>query len=283
MNTEEIKVCAGIVLYNPDLNRLSENICSIIEQVNEVILIDNSSDNAKEIKEFLECFPHSVKYIRNEQNGGIAKALNQILDFAEQQGYEYFLTLDQDSVCNSGLIGIYEQIDLNNVAQITCRIVDRDNGEVDATDFNGKGFIEVDYCITSGCINSTAAIRCVGGYDEQLFIDGVDLDISLRLIKSGFKIIKVNFEGLTHELGEKKGKTKLVKTSNHTPWRNYYTRRNLIYVARKYYTGIGMHKRILKQIAYGIGAIILEDKKRERIKYNFKGIIDGIKMPIRQI
>ena len=278
MNTEDIKVCAGIVLYNPDLYRLSENICSIIDQVSEVILIDNSSANVKEIHEFLVKLPYSVKYIRNEQNGGIAKALNQILDFSEQQGYDFFLTMDQDSVCNAGLIDIYKQIDLNNVAQITCRIIDRDNGEVDATLFEGHKYIEVDYCITSGCINMTSALRQVGGYDEQLFIDG--LDISLRLKKSGYKILKVNFEGLTHELGEKSGKSKLIKTSSHTPWRNYYTRRNLIYVARKYYTGIQKHKRILLQIAYGLGAIVLEDKKRERIKYNFKGIVDGLKKPV---
>ena len=40
-----MKYIAGIVLYNPDLGRLKENIESICKQVDKVILIDNGSDN----------------------------------------------------------------------------------------------------------------------------------------------------------------------------------------------------------------------------------------------
>ena len=42
---------AGIVLYNPDIKRLEENISAIAPQVNELILIDNSSKNIDEIAE----------------------------------------------------------------------------------------------------------------------------------------------------------------------------------------------------------------------------------------
>ena len=41
---------AGIVLYNPDVERLHENINGIINQVDALILIDNGSDNIKEIE-----------------------------------------------------------------------------------------------------------------------------------------------------------------------------------------------------------------------------------------
>ena len=45
-----MKYIAGIVLYNPDLGRLKENIESICKQVDKVILIDNGSDNRREIE-----------------------------------------------------------------------------------------------------------------------------------------------------------------------------------------------------------------------------------------
>lgn len=280
-----MKVCAGIVLYNPDLKRLSENICSIINQVNEVILIDNASDNSNEIQEYLEGLQYSVEYVRNDHNGGIAKALNEILDFASQNGYEYFITLDQDSVCNSELVENYKRIIEDGVAQVTCRIVDRENGEVDKIEFRGKHIADVDYCITSGCINSVSAIKRVGLYDESLFIDGVDIDISLRLKKRGFSIKKIDYEGIVHELGEKgevnSTNKKAIKTSNHAPWRNYYARKNLIYIARKYYKGFEKHKRVWQQIIYGLGTILLEDKKLERIKFNVKGIFEGLIKPIK--
>lgn len=73
-----MKYIAGIVLYNPDLGRLKENIESICKQVDKVILIDNGSDNIREIedliKEYLNCI-----LLKNGENMGIAYALNQIL------------------------------------------------------------------------------------------------------------------------------------------------------------------------------------------------------------
>lgn len=276
-----MRICAGIVLYNPDIGKLNDNISSIIKQVDEIVLIDNASSNGNQIRKLINGFTKEIIYIRNDINKGVAKALNQIMDFAEKKNCEYFLTLDQDSICKEGLIEIYKRETYSDVAQITCRIVDRENGEVDAVSFKGSRCVEVDYCITSGCINNTIAVKRVGGFDEKLFIDGIDLDISLRLKKDGFHIIKVNFEGLIHELGEKTNKKKIIRTANHAPWRNYYTRRNIIYISRKYFKGFERHKRIVKQIAYGFGTILLEDKKRERIKYNVKGIIEGLTWPLQ--
>lgn len=66
-----MKYIAGIVLYNPDLGRLKENIESICKQVDKVILIDNGSDNIREIedliKEYLNCI-----LLKNGENMGIA-------------------------------------------------------------------------------------------------------------------------------------------------------------------------------------------------------------------
>lgn len=272
-----MKICAGIVLYNPDIDRLIENIDSINMQVKEIVLVDNASKNTQEIQDMILSKYPEIVYIRNKINEGIAKALNQILNYSEKNGYEAFLTLDQDSICNSELVEKYLRINCPQIGQISCRIIDRQNGEIDAIDFQGEDVKEIEYCITSGAINFTSAIKDVGGFEEKLFIDGVDLDISLRLKKNGYHVIKVNYAGIIHELGNCKDVAdRLIKTSNHVPWRNYYTRRNLIYVARKYYSGRKKIMLICKQVAYGFGAILLEDKKMERVKYNCKGIIHGL-------
>lgn len=278
-----MRVCAGIVLFNPKLNKLEDNIRAIIKQVDDVILIDNASDNIVEIENFLQKFNYKVDLIKNTKNEGIAAALNQILNYALTHEYEYFLTLDQDSICNSELICKYKDVISQNIAQLTCRIVDKENDELDKTVFCDDSLKNVDYCITSGCLNRVSAILKVGKFEESLFIDGVDLDISLRLRNSGYSIKKLNYVGLVHELGEKKNngcKYRVLKTSNHVPWRNYYARRNLIYVARKYYIGIEKYKRILIQVIFGIGAVLFEDKKLERLRYNLKGIIEGLNKKI---
>ena len=103
-----MKTCAGIVLYNPDINRLEENLKSILPQVDSVILVDNGSKNTVEIDEFtLQYVRSDVRLVRNAKNEGIAKALNQILDYAIQNEAEWFLTLDQDTVSYPGLIECY--------------------------------------------------------------------------------------------------------------------------------------------------------------------------------
>ena len=104
---EKTRICAGIVLYNPDIERLSENIDSIISQVDKVILVDNGSSNINEVKQ--NFCSDKISFIFNEKNKGIATALNQLAIEAGNSGYTWILTLDQDSVCQSGLIEKYKK------------------------------------------------------------------------------------------------------------------------------------------------------------------------------
>ena len=52
-NLIEMKVLAGITLYNPNIDRLKENIDAIYSQVAEVVCVDNESDDFKQIKQLL--------------------------------------------------------------------------------------------------------------------------------------------------------------------------------------------------------------------------------------
>mgnify|MGYP003311394843 CR=1 FL=1 len=73
-------IMAGIVLYNPEKKRLKENIDAIINQVDKIVLVDNGSDLTLDTKDFFGEASDKVVLIRNSENKGIAKALNQILE-----------------------------------------------------------------------------------------------------------------------------------------------------------------------------------------------------------
>ena len=45
------KIYAGIVTFNPDIERLKENVCAICIQVPEVVIFDNGSSNFVDIQE----------------------------------------------------------------------------------------------------------------------------------------------------------------------------------------------------------------------------------------
>lgn len=279
--------CAGIVLYNPSIVKLKENIIAIFDQVKKIVLVDNGSKNIEEIVQLVSCINTSDKIIliKNNENLGIGKALNQILDFADREGYEWFLSLDQDSICGPKLVERYisfiTQMPDLKIGQITCIISDERLGEIDKEQFKDKDYLEIESCITSGCFNNLKAIKEVGQFNEKLFIDGVDVEISLRLRKSRYSIFKLNYDGLNHTLGDGKIIKILARElslTQHSPWRSYYMRRNFVYIAREYYSGIEKILLIVKQIVFSIGTIIFENRKIERIKYCLKGIIDGFKL-----
>lgn len=49
-------IFAGIVLFNPEISRLKENITHILGQVDRLILVDNGSSNKEEIQSEIQSF-----------------------------------------------------------------------------------------------------------------------------------------------------------------------------------------------------------------------------------
>ena len=280
----EMKVSCGIVTYNPDLSVLKKSIITVLDQVEVLIVVDNYSQNRELIKLFeKELVNIKTCFIYNEENRGIASALNQILKVSKEEECNWLLTLDQDSICKHDLVKHYKKICSNDysIGQLTCRISDRSNGILNTTVIDEKNEYEViDSCITSGAFNNVSAVDSVGGFDEELFIDGVDIDLSIRLSRNGYKIGCIRYEGMIHTIGAQDKHNIInekLKTFYHSPLRNYYARRNFIIIAKRYYKGFSCLKLIAKQIIIGFGVVIIQDQKRQRLKYNVKGIIDGLR------
>lgn len=277
---------AGIVLYNADSGRLHENITSIIDQVDSLILIDNGSGNIDEIEKKYKTYS-KICLKKLGENKGIAVALNEMIKEAMALGCEWLLTLDQDSVCRPNLIDCYKKyIDIPKVAMMSCKMVDR-NYQLEEEDAFEEDYIEINQCITSGCFMNLKAAREVGYFDEKMFIDYVDFDMCAMLREKGYIIILCNFEGLLHELGRGELRRFIFKKhliTNHSPIRRYYYTRNVIYYVKKHKKYISRKrkwKELYGGIFYDIAVIILYEKEKiPKLKNSFKGIKDGIKMKI---
>jgi len=107
-NFLSVVICAGIVTYNPDLSLLNRCIASIKDKVNFIFVVDNGSKSENDIFEIQKDYSN-IKVILNRCNRGIAAALNQIAVESKNFGAEWFLTLDQDSVCTSNIIDEYKE------------------------------------------------------------------------------------------------------------------------------------------------------------------------------
>lgn len=267
-------IIAGIVTYNPDIYRLKENVNAILPQVDEIVCVDNSSENRHEILEyFLE--ESRIKFICNDKNTGIATALNSIMKYACDKKCEWVLTLDQDSVCATNIIKEYKKyINMEDVAMIAPVIQDRNCHQVEVS---GKEYEDIDRCITSGALTNVLFWKAVGGYNEVLFIDYVDFDYCEQLHLINKKIIRVNTVVLQHEIGRAKEIrifNKHISFGNHSPQRKYYIARNQLYYILKYKKYRNMSHEWLYLFELFAYVILFESEKILKLKMMIKGLLD---------
>lgn len=272
-----MKILAGIVTYNPNEKRLLENIGSIINQVNHIIIIDNHSLDTK-ILENIKAKYCKVSILYLKRNYGIAYALKQIMSYAQENMYEWVITLDQDSVCANGLVYEYTKYIQSDIGAMTCNISDRNfkNGSTYC-----DSITEISSCITSACFMNVEAYMKTDGYDEKLFIDCVDFDICYSLQEVGYKIIRIPYDGLLHEIGKARDITfcgRKTSVFNHPAWRRYYASRNMIYLAQKHPQFVTKGVAI-GRVLYRTAVIFFYEKdKIKKLKYNIKGLLAGFKM-----
>jgi len=270
---------AGVVLYNPDLDRLKSNIDGIVTQVDLIYCVDNGSENISDIEQMLLGNNKTILH-KNGENRGIAIALNQMASFALCKGAEWILTLDQDSIPQPGLIEAYDKAlrGFSSAGMLTCIIKDRNTQEV--SEVVGDNCV-VDNCITSGSYLNLRAWKEVGGFDEKMFIDYVDFDICQMLHEAGYRIYRINHYGLLHEVGSSKvvhffGKEETIY--GHSAFRKYYIIRNHIYYARKHQKYINKWKEFGRVVKFMLLVIIYEDNKWNKLKRMLLGVYDSIRM-----
>ena len=270
-----MRILAGIVVYNPDYRLLGKNIDAIRTQVDEVALFNNGAINLK------EAYPDVTILDRQGKNVGIATALNALCNYAIINGYEWVLTLDQDSIAPSGMIDAFlPYLSDPKIALIGPRIKDRNYGSLDNETMHDNTVTKLDTCITSGSLLRLSAWKKVHGFWDELFIDMVDFDLCWSLQEAGFTLLRVNGVTLDHSIGQGRRVRLFGKDNvafNHSPQRCYYIIRNSIIVGRKHHRENQCSRWSIKRILI----INLYEKNRwAKNKMIVKGIIDGLRFRI---
>lgn len=273
-----MKIAVGIVLYNPQIEILLKSISQLINLVQYIILIDNNSNNINYVKKKLKQFK-KVYIIENNQNYGIAKALNQILDYSYKNQVDYVLTLDQDSILSERMFKyLLKYKNIKNAAIICPTIHDINKKEKDI--FHDEYQI-VPRCITSGSLMNLKICKEIGYFDEKMFIDYVDFDYCKRINICKKKIIHVSKSVLQHELGKRTRKKFLwinVYPTNHSSERVYYQIRNMRYYYLKFKNNMSIKEKIdeVIRILWKYTSVILyETDKKIKINKANKGFKDA--------
>lgn len=274
-------IAAGIVTYNPDMKRLRDNIYAVIGQVSSIVIIDNASDNIGDILSLTDEVGN-IQCIRNNINCGIAQALNMIFEKCMGEGYEWVLTLDQDSICPLNMIEEYKKSMDVNIAILCPKVIDLNmRNEV----HEDKNNFFVKRCITSGSLTNIKAWNAINGFDEKMFIDAVDFDFCDRLGKCGYRILQINSVKMMHEIGYTQKKKFLffhVLVRNHSAFRKYYIAKNIVYLDRKNECITYPVSTILREIKLLFIVLFYEKDKVHKIKEIMRGMSDGFTEEIQK-
>lgn len=274
-------ILVGIITYNPQVELLIRVLEAIWHQNSNIYIVDNASDNLDIWNQKIEKVYPSIQIEKNPYNKGIAKALNQIFKYAYENNYQWVLTLDQDSISPPNLVNeLYRYVHIKKVAVIGAVIEDRNKH--DQIQLQEK-YREVDNCITSGSLNNVLAWRAIGGFDDWMFIDGVDFDYCHRLRAAEYKVILNCNVKLNHEIGQIQIRRFLlwpVIVRNHSAQRKYYIARNIVYLDKKEHEGRIRLKPLLRVIKQFFLVLFYEKEKSSKLKNILAGLSDGLRYKV---
>lgn len=250
------KTAAIVISYN-DANAVTACVLALQHQVDAVIVVDNGS--APQHREKLAKIT-AADVISLTENKGLAAAMNIGLDAVRSLGADWVLLMDQDSIVAPDLVDQMLKVSLNfPMATFTPSVAALGAAPGQGIPHN------VNFAITSGNLVPMAALDAIGGLDAGLFIDGVDFDMSLKLRKAGYQIIRVPAAQMDHNLGDAPSQTPVLGRfhTNHSPLRRYYMVRNFIHNARRHATSFPLFfSKLAIVMLLSFGSIMILGPKR---------------------
>ena len=208
----------------------------------EIIIVDNASDDGS-VEILREKFP-KIKLIANKENVGFGVANNQALESAKGK---YFLLINPDAIVKEDtLIKMLEFFSKTPQAGIAgCKVLNPDGSlqfacrrsfpgpwtsftkvmglsklfpksrlfaRYNLTYLDENQTYEVDAVSGAFLMMRKEVYEKIGGFDEQFFMYGEDLDLCYRAQKSGFKVFFVHNTEIIHYKGESTKRSSLDET-----------------------------------------------------------------------
>lgn len=278
-------IVAVVVTFNPDA-ALAQRLSIIHAQVGVLVIVDNGSSNQTFVRDLAKRLNCRIEL--NQQNVGVATALNQAARIASSLDAEWLAMFDQDSEAPVGaisaLLQLYETFrHATPVAILAMSHRDRGTGRDYhlPTDILGEtsDTRTVRTTITSGSMVRLDAYRALGGFDERLFIDSVDLEYCLRARRHGYLVVEARHIVLNHSVGNAERKSlagRPVTLTHHVATRRYYITRNQLRVAARYFwfDPVWSVNALVHLAGFNVAALVFEDGRREKLWAMLCGVRD---------
>lgn len=260
------KVCGLVVVYNPS-DDVYSNLDSYKSLVDKLYVLDNS--DFKNYTFILNIQNDGkIVYVDLKSNQGIAKAQKIGMSLAINDGFDYCLTMDQDSIFPS-----------DDFPKIVAYLNDEkfDDYGIIGLNYDRRnrytGLKAVHDIISSGNFINISNYKLIDGFREELFIDWVDFDICEQFNSVNKKIGMIGDIFIEHKIGNPikiKFFGKTFFAMNHSPIRYFYRYRNSLYLFKK--NKSFYKKYYYKSIFFDIAKVVFfEDDKILKLKMIFRG------------
>lgn len=280
-------LCGVVVTYHPsgDIQRRLEMMADIVDKL---VIIDNSADSIVLSILHQVADHHGALLIVNQNNMGIATALNQGVVCAQKQGAKWVLFFDQDSR------------PVKAFRQEMCRVLSEYVGQhppgIIGCNYIVEGqasimfpvpvkphslYVAVDSVITSGSLHRVEMFEKIGLFKDEYFIDLVDIEYCWRAARYGYEILRTVAPLMEHAIGRISKHSILgykTGTSNHDAFRRYFMARNSIFLAKDYFTvyPIKAIRVVFSRFKSTILMCLFENEKVRKLRYTMLGLWHGI-------
>lgn len=264
-----------VVLYKPKSDDI-RHILGYINKVDYMFIFDNSSqDNSKWMQNELKEYSGKYKYIAFKSNIGLCAALNYGIRESLQYGCDWTIVMDSDSSWRTDIVSIYKtEIEKNSFVALYAPVHVHDRSRR----YGYEGTRSVAWAMTSGCCFNNRIFQELGGFKEELFVDGLDMDYCYYAQEKGYRVVECGMAQLDHKPASTQeicvlGKS-IFKYGKAEPWRYYMQIRGLTWSFLRY-----KHIRDCKYWLWKwIKVFLFLDDKMEYIKNMIKGTKEGIEL-----
>ena len=247
LNDPTRTVVAVVAAYRPDPS-LTGTVRTLLEQVSHVVVVDDGSPAGSE-PVLAAVADAGATVVRQPENTGIAAALNTGVAAARARwNPDFFLTLDQDSqptdeYVRRGLAS-FDQATSDGIAVGFVTAASYSGHPIPVLPGHGGGVVHAFDPMQSGFLIPRSTVEKIGPFEEDLFIDGVDSEFTMRTRTAGLAVLVGPGCDIAHDLGQRRpgllfGRPVKVlgrdmSYNYHSPSRVYYIARNGTVLTRRY-------------------------------------------------
>jgi len=291
------KAVVGVVIvsYFPDEANLVRLASVLGSQAACVLVVDNTPGGHA----FSADAAARLNLLPLGENKGIAEAFNIGIARLLEQGCDYILLSDQDSLPQdsmvAGLLHAHQTLQAGGVkvAAVGAEYIDPRNGRAQgfprvhwrgirvSHDADATGFVPCTFLISSGCLIARDTLQALGLMESGLFIDTVDMEWCYRAAAKGHLSYGVPGACMAHTIGDHTVDFWFLgQRCNpvHSPFRVYFQFRNFMALLARTYIPFDCKIWLIQNrlvLAY-MYLFIVPAPKRPYIRSMVRGLWHGL-------